>query len=277
MRVFFADILGARTRYYTGGTGPAVLLVHGVGMSADSWLRTLPALELSHHVCAPDVLDNGFTGAGAYKGGPPQPYMVEHLIALADHLGWEKFSVIGSSLGSGLAALLYLRAPQRVERLGFVGPGAVIDKPSALAGVYEASTANGRGAISEPTYESCRARMSRVVFDPACIPESLLTMQMTIYALPGAADVFERRMAGLRDPAALQEFEIYSKLERLRALSLVVLGREDPRGDYEAALAAAQRLPRVRILTYDRCGHWPHMEHPDRFNRDLLKFLAAPA
>jgi pimeloyl-ACP methyl ester carboxylesterase len=274
MRAVFADILGAKTRYYTGGAGKPVMLIHGVGMSADSWLRTIPGLEKSFAVTAPDVLDNGFTEAGPYRGGPPQPYMVDHLVALADHLKLDKFSVVGSSLGSGLATLLYLKVPDRIEKIVFVGPGAVIDKPEALAKVYEASDKNGRAAVADPTYESCRARVQRVVFDPACVPEALVAMQMTMYALPNAMEVFDRRMKGLRDPRGLQDYEVYSKLEQVKIPALVIIGREDIRGDYDASVAAAKRLPQGKILTYEKCGHWPHMEHPERFNADLAAFLA---
>ena len=276
MRATFAEIMGARTRYLHGGSGKAVILVHGVGMSADSWFKTIPALENNFFVCAPDLLDNGFTEPGPYKGGAPQPYIVDHLIALADHLKLDKFSVVGSSLGSAVATLLYLRIPERIEKIIFVGPGSVINQPAALARVLEAAATNGRSAVENPSYESCRSRIARVVQDPACVPDWLVTMQMTIYALPGALEVFDRRMNGLRAKSALEEFEVYSKLEKVAVPTLVILGREDPRGDYAEAVAAAKRLPQGRIVTYEGCGHWPHIEHPNKFSSDVAAFLNTP-
>ena len=87
MRFEFAHIDGAKTRYLIGGSGPGVILVHGVGMSADTWFWTIPELAKQFRVAAPDLLDNGFTGAGKYMGGPPHPFIVEHLLRFADHLG----------------------------------------------------------------------------------------------------------------------------------------------------------------------------------------------
>lgn len=275
MRFSFAEVMGARTRYLHAGEGKPVLLVHGVGMSADSWMRTVPALAKIFFVCAPDLLDNGFTESGPYQGGPPQPYILDHLIALADHLKLEKFSVIGSSLGSTLAALLYLRHPERIDKIVIVGPGAVMSTPEEMGAVLRASHANGRSAIENPTYESCRARMARVVFDVATVPDALLMMQMTLYALPGALENFERRMRGLIDEAGLREFEVYSRLEKIAAPTLVLFGRQDPRGDFAQVMATAKRLPNAKVIVYERCGHWPHLELPEKFNADVLEFLTA--
>ncbi len=137
MRMMAAEVMGTKTRYYHGGSGKPLMLVHGVGMSADTWFPTIPQLEKDFSVCAPDLLDNGFTEAGPFKAGPPPPYMLDHLLALADHLEYEKFSLAGSSLGALLAALLYLRLPQRVDKLVLLGPSSVIEPPEFLAEVFE--------------------------------------------------------------------------------------------------------------------------------------------
>jgi 2-hydroxy-6-oxonona-2,4-dienedioate hydrolase len=273
MRIKIARILDARTRYYEAGEGQPVMLVHGVGMSADTWLSSIPLLARDFHVCAPDILDNGFTEAGPYKGGPPQPYMVDHLLALADSLKWDRFSLVGSSLGSLLSTLLYLRAPQRVDKLVLVGPGAVLQDPADLAHVFDAAAKNGRSAIENPTYDACKARMGRAVFDASCVPDTLLTMQMLLYALPEAMEKFDRRMEGLKSEESLRDYTIYDRLGSVKVPTLVLMGREDPRGDYAKAQAGARLIPKSEIVTYEQCGHWPQVEHPERFCRDVSAFL----
>ena len=273
MRMTIASVGGTKTRYYHGGSGKPLMLVHGVGMSADTWFPAIPQLERHFSVCAPDLLDNGFTEAGPFKGGPPQPYMLDHLLALADHMGYPKFSLVGSSLGALLVSLLYLREPERVDRLVLLGPGAVIETPESLATVFDAAHKNGRSALDNPTYESCRARMGRAVYDAASVPDSLIVMQMCLYALPGAAEKFERRMSGLKTEQSLREYTIYDRLARVKAPVLAIIGRNDPRGSYEHTVSGAKRLPNVQILTYDNCGHWPHVEYPERFARDVVTFL----
>ena len=272
MRFEFADIMGARTRYLVGGVGSAVVLVHGVGMSSDAWFWTVPALTQHFHVAAPDLLDNGFTEAGPYSGGPPQPLIVDHLLQLADHLKFDRFSIVGSSLGSAIALLTYLKVPDRIEKLILVGPALLLNPPVEGVDSLEASYYNGRSALLNPTYESCRTRMGRAFFDATRVPDALVAMQMMMYASPGALESFERRMAGLRSPAA-RVFAVHNQLGRVAIPTMVLCGREDPRGPFAEVEKAAVGIPNVRLLPYDRCGHWPHMEHPDAFNRDVTEFL----
>lgn len=273
MRFEFASIKGAHTRYLVAGAGKPVLLIHGVGMSADSWFWTVPALAQNFRVAAPDLLDNGFTGSGEYSGGPPQPYIVDHLLALADHLGFDRFSLVGSSLGSLISLLTYFRAPERIDRIVLVGPAHLLGTPVGNVDPLEASYRNGRSALLAPTYESCRARMGRAFFDPARVPDVLVAMQMMMYGQPDALEKFERRMAGLRSPEAVG-FTVHDRLGEICVPTAVICGREDIRGPYADVEKDAARIPGVRLLPYDGCGHWPHMEHPERFNRDVAEFLS---
>lgn len=272
MRFLFDDIDGVSTRYLIAGDGPPVMLLHGVGLSADSWLWTVPGLAPRHKVVAPDLLDNGFTAAGRYQGGPPQPYTVDHIVALADHLGLRRFSLVGSSLGAALALLTYFKVPDRIDRIVLVGPSFVLARPREDFDMFEGPYRNGLGALKDPSYEGCRSRMSHGFFDKAKIPEALITMQMLLYALPGARESFERRLAGLRSPAA-REFGLYDRLGSVKVPVLLLSGDKDVRGTFAEIAEDAKRIPGIRLRLYERCGHWPHMEYPDAFNRDLLEFL----
>ena len=112
MRVVFATIDGVETRYYEAGSGPPLLLIHGGGVSADSWLHLAERLASDFRIIAPDTLAHGFTGRGSLAGGPPQPHMVRHLRSFVDHLGLERFSMGGSSYGAMLAMLTYFEVKQ---------------------------------------------------------------------------------------------------------------------------------------------------------------------
>ena len=276
MRFSFTDVMGARTRYLHGGSGPALILVHGTGLTADSWFLNVPALAKHFSVYAPDLLDNGLTEAGPYKGGAPQPLCVKHLIAFADRLGLERFTLLGSSFGCNIAVLLHDQVPGRIDRLVLVGPGSAFDRPGAdWRTMYKGAYLNGLKAIEDPSYENCQARMGNAVYDPACIPDALLLAQMTLYAQASALESFERRMQGLRLESAIKEYEIRSRLEHIRVPTLLILGRQDPRGNFEQACETSMRLRHGTLIAYDRCGHWPHIEHPEDFNRDVAEFLMA--
>ena len=117
MRASFADIAGVQTRFFQHGEGDyGVVLIHGVGVGADSWLWNVEALGQGRMAVAHDRLGYGLTGEGSYREGPPHESMVEHLIALADQLGLRRLGVVGSSFGANIACHLALRLGSRMDR-----------------------------------------------------------------------------------------------------------------------------------------------------------------
>ncbi len=273
MRVEFAEFGGARTRLYRGGEGPPVLLIHGVGASADIWMRNFEVLARDFAVFAPDVLDNGFTEQGRYRGGAPQGAMLDHLEAVLDTCGIGEFSAVGSSFGGLLAALLYLRRPDRLKRLVLVSSGTCFNTEEEVARTLAESYKNGLAAIAAPSLESCRRRMANVVFDAACVPEALYLMQLTIYGLANTLPAYERRMKGLMNVSGWREHRITDRLDAIRAPTLLVWGRDDPRVVHRRAEEAARLLPDARLAMFERCRHFPQLEHPAEFNRLVRAFL----
>jgi pimeloyl-ACP methyl ester carboxylesterase len=222
---------------------------------------------------APDTLGHGFTESGEYRVGAPHPHIVDHLVSLIDSLGIDRFTIAGSSFGALIAALVYFKAPARVERLIIVGSGSTFnteeDSRQRLPEAYK----NGLGAYLNPSLETCRRRMANIFHDPTKVPEELLLVQMTSYAMPGALEAYERRMQGMMDLEASRPYRVLDRVEEIRVPTLVLWGRQDRRGIYERALEAVKRLPNARLVAFDRCGHYPHMEYPAEFNELVRQFL----
>ena len=273
MRAKFADIGGVRTRYLYEGSGDALLLIHGVGVSADSWLYNIDPLAEHHFVCAPDSLGQGFTEPGEYRGGPPYPYMVKHLGELMDALELDKVTVIGSSLGALLGALLYFAHPDRVQRLVLVSSGSCFNSDEEIARTLKESHANGIRAFTDPTLENCRKRMQNIFYDAKAVPEQVVHTQLTLFALPWAREAYERRIAGMMDIEASRPYRILDRLEKITVPTLVIWGLQDSRGIYCRAVEGVARMPDARLVAFDKCKHQPHIEQPAAFNRTVLKFL----
>ncbi len=275
MRVYFETIGGALTRYFRAGSGPAVLLLHGVGMTADSWCRTVGPLARDFDVIAPDLLDNGFTASGAYRGGPPHDAMLDHLAALIEHLRLDRLALVGSSFGAALSILLYHRIPKAVAAMALVSSGSSFKSAEALVDMYKRAAANGRTAFTDPTLETCRSRLANLFHDAAKIPPEFLMMQLTPLAQPGALAAFERRMSGMTDVEAMRRYVIGDRLGAVSAPILAIWGKQDPRGDFATASRVLGALPNVRMEAFDACGHLPHLEQSERFVAVLHDFLAA--
>jgi 2-hydroxy-6-oxonona-2,4-dienedioate hydrolase len=273
MRVRFIDIDGIRTRYLYEGKGYPLLLIHGGGVSADTWIRNIDALSKDFFVCAPDLVGHGFTGAVDLKGGPPHPTIVKHLARFVDALELGKFAVAGSSFGAQMSALLYLHMPERVEKLIIVGSGSSFNTEEELTRVRAESYKNAMSAMSDPTLESCRARLANICYDRGAVPEEILPLQLTSYALPEVLSFYlDSRRATVEQ---MRPYRILERLEEIKVPTLIISGREDVRGIYQRAVEAQKRLPNAKLVTFEKCGHLPYIEHPDLFNRTVQEFLTA--
>jgi len=273
LRVGFVNAGGVNTRYLHAGSGPVLVLLHGVGMSADTWFRNIPHLARSHRVIALDMLNHGFTDLAPYGGCAPQQKITQHILDCMDALGVDRFSVAGSSFGGQLAALVYFAAPPRIENLVIIGSGTSFNPEAEFAASLARVLQTALQAYDDPTWESCRKRMESVVHTPSSVPDELLLSQLTSYARPGMAEAYKATLAGMMDLDLVRPFRLLERLDQLRARTLIVWGRQDIRGAVERAIAASRVIPDCAIEVFEECGHFPHLEHPRRFNQVVADFL----
>ena len=276
LKAAFITVGGLRTRYFVAGAGPLLLLVHPVGYPAEIWARNIDVLAAHFTVIAPDLPGQGHSAAPTRWTAPPHWAMAEHLIALLDALGFERFSVAGSSMGGQVAAMLALRYPQRVERLILIGTGSVFNRPELQPDVLRAVYANGSRAYADPSLEACRARIANTCFK-APAADDILLAHLTAYALPGAPDDYKNLIDCLIASGDQLPYLAYPQLEKITAPTLVVIGREDKRSSVDAHRAGAARMPDARLVIYEACGHLPYLEYPDQFNADVAGFLRGEA
>lgn len=273
MRISFATVDGIKTRYVHAGEGHPVFLLHGVGMSGDSFIRNLDVLGQDFHAIAPDMLGHGFIDAVDFQGGPPQLPTVKHLGRLADHLGFDKYSVAGSSYGGLIAALMALDRPAQVENLIIIGSGSVFHPADDQVTTLKAVFANASQAMGDPTYESCRQRMANICFDPKAVDERVLISQLTSYADPTRFDAYKATINGMIDAADSNVHRVHKRLEDIKTRTLILTGREDIRAKIKLHEEGRHRIPNARIVVFEKCSHMPMMEYPERFNATLKDFL----
>jgi 2-hydroxy-6-oxonona-2,4-dienedioate hydrolase len=272
MKAEFIDVNGLRTRYLSGGAGKPLVLVQPVGYPAEVFTRTITGLEDRFQLIAPDVPGQGFSEAPTRWTQPPQIVMADHVTALADALGLGRFSVLGSSLGGLVAALVALRCPERVESLILVGTGSVFNDPAGQPKVLQAVRANGSRAYTDPSLATLRDRLAKTCYllPPA---DDVLLATMTAYALPGAADAYHSIIDGLSASMGDPDATVYGRLEKILMRTLVVVGANDVRTSYEAHCAGARRMRDARVQRLENCGHLPYLELPHEFNAALSAFL----
>ena len=275
MQAKFVDVDGVKTRYlYAGREGAyPIMFIHGYGVPAEMWIPNIDVLADEFYVVAPDMVGQGFTHPLDFKGGPPHPKTVQHLCRLADLLGLEKFCPVGCSYGSLISALLYFEMPDRVNKLILNGSGSCFNTEEQLKVALQRAYDFCMPAVSSPRLEACRTMMTKTVHDPASVPEAFLWMLLTSFAQPWMADAWETAILGMMKMEESRPHRILDRLEALDVDTLVPQGREDPSGLYDSAVAAVARMPRARMVTFEKCGHLPNLEHTDAYNRLVREFL----
>jgi pimeloyl-ACP methyl ester carboxylesterase len=275
-RVEYLTVHGYRRAFVRAGNGPALLLVHGIGDSCDTWNDLVPVLARDHTVIAPDLLGHGRSdkpradySVAAYANG------MRDLLGV---LGIDRVSVVGHSMGGGVAMQFAYQYPERVDRLALVGSGGVgrdvnpalrlASLPGAelLLHVLRLPTVRLTGRLGAPV-------VRRLPLDIGYDVDDLLRV---FDALPDAAS----RSAVVRTLRAVVDWrgQIVTMLDRCylaRGMpTLLVWGRHDTIVPVEHAYVAHAAMPGSRLEVFEDSGHFPHHSEPARFLAVLQDFLA---
>jgi pimeloyl-ACP methyl ester carboxylesterase len=266
---------GHRVTYRSAGSGPALLLLHGVAGSGRTWDDVVPWLAEDHFVIAPDLLGHGASAKprgdyslGAYASGARD---------LLSALGFDSATVVGHSLGGGIAMQFAYQFPERVERLVLVSSGGLGREVSLLL-----------RAAALPGAEWVLPVLAGARLDAA---GAWIGRQLGRVGLRPASDLDEmaRGFASLSDGAAREAF-----LHTVRAVidvggqrvdasdrlylaaglpSLLIWGSRDRIIPVDHGYAAHEHMPGSRLEVFPDAGHFPHRDDPHRFVSVLREFM----
>lgn len=264
-----AEVLGRRLRYVDYGDGPALLLVHGLGGSWQTWLENIPHLGRTHRVLAVDL--PGFGGSDPLDPGTPLDARVDALRALLDSLGIGDVVACGHSLGGLVAGRLALAEPDRVRALILVCAGGIALSPRRLDAIVRSFLVFNAG-FRRPWVSRAVARRSRLrralltglVKDGRSMSPQLAAETIPLMAAPGFADTVVAGAQAAADPGT----------ERVSAPALLVWGRHDRILPLAAARELAARMPDARLRVLEDAAHCPMFERPEEFNAIVAEFLA---
>jgi pimeloyl-ACP methyl ester carboxylesterase len=274
MRMQMVDAGGVATRCVMAGSeaAPAIFLLHGLALTADVWLKNVDALAETHRVIAFDMLGHGFTRPS--DDSPIDiPAKIRHVGTLADALGIEQFALCGSSYGGLMSALFFLNNKERVTKLVINGSGSCFNTEQQLSTQVARLFDLYEPTLTTSTPEMWRARIGNNFYDIDKVPAELLLIAPLCYAQPWAAARWAETMAGMKADR-FRPYRILERLEQITLPTLVVWGRDDKGGLLESAQVAVSRMPKARLVTFDNCGHYPMIEHPEEYNRLVTGFLS---
>jgi len=268
------SVHGRKVTYLTAGEGPLLLLVHGMAGTARNWEPVIEPLALHNTVVAPDFPGHGESepGGGDYSLGS----LASGLRDLMISLGHERATLVGHSLGGGVALQFTYQFPEMVERLVLVSSGGLGRDVSPI--LRAAALPGADLFISATAGVGQRAG-------------SLVGRGMEMLGMRPSADVAEvaRGYASLSDPERRKAFlatlrsVVGTEGQRVAALDrlylaeelplLIVWGDRDPIIPVEHAEAAHRELPNSRLEIFEGVGHVPQLERPGTFIAALQRFL----
>ncbi len=266
---------GHRVNFNIAGHGPAVLLVHGVAGRATQWDPVLRLLAKRYTVVAPDLLGHGDSAKprGDYSLGAHASGLRDLLIGL----DIERATVVGHSLGGGIAMQFSYQFPEYCERLVLVSSGGLGEDVHPL---LRAATLPGSEfvlpVLAHPQVLNVASLLPRALgrLGLATRPD-LVEMARGYQSLanPEARSAFIHTLRSVIDPTG-QRINASDRLYLAsRMPTMIIWGCRDRIIPVEHAHPAHVAMPGSRLELFDDAGHFPHLDDPHRFAETLEDFL----
>lgn len=267
---------GHRWAFRLAGKGPAVLLIHGIGDSSDTWANLIPELARHHTVIAPDLLGHG--ASDKPRGDYSVPAYANGMRDLLGVLDIDKVTLVGHSLGGGVAMQFAYQFPERTERLALVSTGGVgraVTPALRLASLPGAHLA--LASLRLPTVRTQTAIVIRLLqlLDTGLGVDAPDLLRL-VDALPDSAsrDAFIRTLRAVVDWRG----QVVTMLDRCYLTAgmptLLVWGSRDQVVPARHAEMAHAAMPGSRLEIFEDSGHFPFHTDPQRFLAVLESFIA---
>ncbi len=269
------DLHGHRVFFRSAGSGPVLVLIHGITSNSETWARVIPSLAEHFTVIAPDLLGHGESAKprgdyslGAYASG------IRDLLTV---LGHERATFVGHSLGGGIAMQLSYLFPENCERLVLVASGGLGREISFL---LRAASIPGSELVLPLLVSDQVLDAGRFVGD--MLGRVGLRVHVDVgEVLRGHASLSDRgaRAAFLHTLRPIvdirgQRVDARDRIYLAQSLPfMIVWGEHDPIIPVAHGRAAHEIVPGSRLEVFPNAGHFPHLDDPLRFVQVMIDFV----
>ena len=252
-------VFGQKIRYVEAGSGPTVILLHGLGGSSDSWTFNLGPLAEQFHVVVPDQIGFGKSDK------PVINYRVRTYVDFLDEfcrqLKIERATLVGHSMGGWIAAAFTIAFPEKVERLVMVdaagyAPPANFDYKSLYG-------------LNPSTREGMKQLATRVFFNKAFTTDAMIDQLLAQRMSAGDGYTIN----SLIESVGRREDFLDGQLNKIKVPTLIVWGQQDGLVLVTEGVRLKNDIPHARYAVFDGCGHFPQVEKAGEFNALVLGFL----
>ncbi|MBI2930648.1 MAG: alpha/beta hydrolase [Planctomycetes bacterium] len=252
------------------GSGPAVIMLHGLGGSAyDFRHQREPFLQAGFRVVVPDML------GAAWSPHPPDadysmPAQAERIVRLMDELGLRRAHFIGNSYGGGISLAMATVHPERVDRLVLLDAAVI---PQDFPWFVSVARSGFVGRILfwiTPKRLMLRLLINFLSGKVGNVSEAEIAEYAHEHSFEGAID----GLFGMARDLRFEDAEKFlPKLSDVRAPTLILWGERDAVIPLRSGKILARLIPGARLEVIPGLGHIPHMERPERVTRRMLEFV----
>lgn len=281
----FVTVDGIKTRYFEGGSGEALVLIHGGQFgsyySADHWSLNFNALCTDFHVYAFDKLGQGFTDNPKSEDDYTMRAVIDHAYGFLRAVGIQRATLIGHSRGALPAARIAVDYPEMVKAIVILDSNTLpADDPSTPVDFYPKLD---EGAPPVPNREFVCREPEANSYSRSHITDDFAEAMLTIALLPKIMEA-RQKMARLAGSQLLPEIRSkkYETLDliksgRLKAPTLIVWGLNDPSASVKLGMDLLQLIgsvvDRTQLHVFNHTGHYLFRERPEELHRLITGFV----
>lgn len=260
-----------RIHYHEAGQGPTLVCIHGGAPGAFGWGnfgRNMACLARHFRVLVVDLPGYGKSDKPPIESGR-NAFYARTFRDMLDALGIDKAHVLGMATGGAVAITMAVEFPERIDRLILVSSAGGLTmyhvKPRMTASqIYYGGTG--------PSLDKMHDYVSQLVFDPSLVTDEVVRERYEASVDPEfMVQAPEGRSAVRHTPEAL-----WKSVDRIKAKTLIVWGRENRAQNVEAAIFLHSRIQDSRLHVFGHCGLWVPYEKSQEFNDLVINFLRLP-
>ncbi len=262
MRECFVNVDGHRIRYLEGGdpAGGTMVMLHGLGGSAERWAHVSPIFAGSFHVIVPDMIGFGLSDKPHldYTPGLFSSFLEGFVRTTCD----SRIFLVGSSLGGQVAVMYAAAHPARISKLVLVSPAGTMSTSTAVFDSYVM-------AALYPSEQSVSRAFEAMEASGEKAPGDLVRGFIERMKMPNAKLAFMSAVLGLKN-SGLND----SLLRSIAHPTLLVWGADDPVVPIRNSGYFVSAIKDCTFFRMDNCGHTPYVQDPETFASRVMEFLS---
>lgn len=266
----FADVDGVRLHYQEKGNGQPLILIHGYTASTIVWKEVFEPLAANFRVLAVDMKGFGFSAKP--DGDYTRRAQGELLVKLLDHLKIDRAILCGNSMGGEISLNAARYHPQRVRALILVdSQGVTVEEAgSSVAPGFTSWPVVGPivTALALTSDSLVRDGLKKNYVDKSKVTEEMIAAYYRPLKTRGG------QLAAFRARQQALQQSIEPEVGKIALPTLILWGAEDEIIPVAAGRKLNSLIAGSRLAVFDRCGHLPQSEMPDRFLNELTSFVA---